>query len=98
MGASTKLHGRVFINCQNIRERTCQTTHPHTEMVGRGASVRTAARTLLQALNAERGRSGWQGGRPYPVKSREKAVKLTSCVRRSAGASEIKNLKVWKRE
>lgn len=31
-------------------------------------------------------------GTPYPVKSHEKAVKLSSCIRRSAGAPGIKNL------
>lgn len=46
----------MFIDCQNIRERTCQITHPHTEMVGTGAGVRTAASAVLEALNAEKGR------------------------------------------
>lgn len=37
-------------------------------------------------------------GTPYPVKSHEKAVKLSSCIRRSAGAPGIKNLEVEKWE
>lgn len=46
---------------------------------------------VLEALKAGKGRE-WVAG--YPVKSYEKAVKLSLCIQRSAGASGIMNLEV----
>lgn len=60
-------------------------------MVRTGAGVRRAARAVLEALEAEKGRE-WVAR--YPVMSDEKAVNLSLCIRKSAGASGIMNLEV----
>lgn len=60
-------------------------------MVGTGAGVRAAARAVLEALKAEKGRECVVR---YPDKSHEKAVKLSLYIRRSAGAPGIMNLEL----